>query len=98
MSKRPKNLDLNQLAKRIVDEAIGEEPITPEPKEKNQAAVELGKLGGRKGGKARAESLTAEKRSEIAKKAAQSRWATKQAEDEKKEQPFPPSKKKHIGA
>jgi hypothetical protein len=72
MSKRPKNLDLNQLAKRIVDEAIGEEPITPEPKEKNQAAVELGKLGGRKGGKARAESLTAEQRSEIAKIAAQS--------------------------
>lgn len=74
MSKRPKNLDLNQLAKRIVDEAIGDESITPEPKEKNQAAVELGKLGGIKGGKARSERLTPEQRSDIAKKASQKRW------------------------
>ena len=74
MSKRPKNSDFNQLAKRIVDEAIGDEPITPEPKEKNQAAVELGKLGGAKGGKARAEILTKERRLEIAKNAAQKRW------------------------
>jgi hypothetical protein len=48
---------------------------TPEkaPK-KNPAAVALGRLGGLKGGKARAKSLTAKERSEIAKKAAQSRW------------------------
>ena len=65
---------MNQLAKRIVDEATGEEPITPPPPEKNQAAVELGRLGGKKGGKARAENLTPEKRSEIARKAAQIRW------------------------
>jgi len=66
---------MKQLAKRIVDEATGEEPITPPPPQKNQAAVELGRLGGKKGGKARAESLTPEQRSEIAKKAAQKRWA-----------------------
>lgn len=65
-------MDLNQLAKRIVDEAIGEEPITPKPKEKNQAAVELGRLGG----KARSEKLTSEQKSEIAKKAALKRKAT----------------------
>ena len=74
MPKRSSRLDLNQLAKRIVDEATGEEPITPLPLEKNQAAVELGRLGGKKGGKARAEALTPEQRSEIARKAAQKRW------------------------
>lgn len=42
--------------------------------EKNRAAVELGRLGGRKGGKARAEKLTPEERSEIARKAANTRW------------------------
>lgn len=42
--------------------------------EKNPVAVTLGRLGGLKGGKARAEKLTSEKRSEIAKKAADSRW------------------------
>lgn len=42
--------------------------------EKNPAAVELGRLGGRKGGKARAEKLTAEQRKEIARKAAKARW------------------------
>lgn len=74
MTKRPKNLDLNQLAKRIVDEAIGEEPVEPTPAEKNQASVDKGRLGGLKGGKARADKLTDEQRSEIAKNAADSRW------------------------
>lgn len=45
------------------------------PKEKNPAAVALGKLGGAKGGKARAAKLSKKKRSEIAKKAAAARWA-----------------------
>ena len=71
--KRPK-LDANQLAKSIVDMATGETPIAPPPKEKNQAAVELGKLGGKKGGQARADKLTPEQRSEIAKIAAEARW------------------------
>jgi hypothetical protein len=44
------------------------------PAEKNPAAVALGRLGGLKGGKARAEKLSAKKRSEIAKKAATARW------------------------
>ena len=61
---------MNQLAKRIVDEATGEEPITPPPPQKNQAAVELGRLGGKKGGKARAEKLTPAQMSEIARTAA----------------------------
>lgn len=65
---------MNQLAKRIVDEATGEEEKTLPPPEKNQAAVELGRLGGKKGGKARAEALTPEQRSEIAKIAAEARW------------------------
>lgn len=74
MPKRSSKLDLSQLAKRIVDEATGEEPKTEPPPVKNEAAVELGKLGGKKGGAARAAVLTPEQRSEIAKKAAASRW------------------------
>lgn len=73
MSTRPKNLGVNELAKRILDEAIGDEPKTPAPV-KNAAAVELGRLGGKKGGAARAAKLTSEQRSEIAKKAAAGRW------------------------
>ena len=65
---------MNQLAKRIVDEATGEEPITPPPPQKNQAAVALGRLGGLKGGVARANVLSQERRSEIAKDAATKRW------------------------
>jgi len=41
---------------------------------KNPAAVALGRLGGLKGGKARAEKLSPEKRAQIAKKAAEARW------------------------
>jgi hypothetical protein len=70
MAKRPR--DANQLAKLIVDMSTGEAP-PPEPA-KNPAAVALGRLGGLKGGKARAKSLTPKKRSEIAKKAAKARW------------------------
>lgn len=73
-SSRPPRLDMNQLAKRILDEATGDEPKTPAPAPKNEAAVALGKLGGKKGGAARAAKLTAEQRSEIAKKAAAKRW------------------------
>jgi hypothetical protein len=76
--KRPRNV--NQLAKMNVDEATGQTPETPaeakpEQPEKNPAAVALGRLGGLKGGKARAEKLSARKRSQIAKKAAAARWA-----------------------
>jgi hypothetical protein len=74
MPTRSSRLDLNQLAKRIVDEATGEEPKTEAPPVKNQAAVELGKLGGKKGGAARAAKLTPEQKAEIARKAAAARW------------------------
>ena len=70
--KRPR--DVNQLAKAIVDIATGQEPEPKPEREKNPAAVALGKLGGAKGGRARAEALTPEQRSEIAKKAAAKRW------------------------
>lgn len=71
-SKRPPR-DANQLAKYILDVTTGEaEKI--EPPQKNPAAVALGKLGASKGGKARAEKLSAKKRKEIAKKAAEARW------------------------
>jgi hypothetical protein len=66
--------DLNQSAYDIVQQATGQVE-KPEEKEKNPAAVSLGRLGGLKGGKARATKLTPEKRKEIAKKAAQKRWA-----------------------
>lgn len=68
---------MNQLAKRIVDEATGEAEKTLPPPEKNQAAVELGRLGGKKGGKARAIKLAPEKRREIAQNAAKARWLKK---------------------
>lgn len=63
--------DINRLAKSIVDRATAERPAPPE---KNPAAVELGRLGGLKGGKARAKKLSKKRRSEIAKKAARARW------------------------
>lgn len=76
MTKKPKRpKDANKLAKLIVDMAT-EEPLESKQK-KNPAAVALGKLGGLKGGKARAAKLTPERRKEIAKKAAKSRWETK---------------------
>jgi hypothetical protein len=76
MPKRSSIKDVNQLAKRITDLATGN-PITEKPAvdpDKNPAAVALGRLGGLKGGKARAASLTPAKRKAIAKKAAQTRW------------------------
>lgn len=70
MSKNPKRpRDPNQLAKMIVDIATGEEE-NEKPQEKDLAAVALGK----KGGAARAKSLTPEERKAIAEKAAESRW------------------------
>ena len=72
---RSSKLDLNQIAKRILDEAIGEAPKTQPPPVKNEAAVALGRLGGKKGGLARDKALTPERKSEIAKLAAAKRWA-----------------------
>ena len=70
--------DPNELARRIVDEATGsvdpEEEAPEEKPTKNPAAVELGRLGGLKGGKARAKKLTPEQLSEIGRKGADVRW------------------------
>ena len=68
---------MNQLASSIVDAATGIEPEQPEDT-RNPAAVALGKLGGLKGGKARAASLTPEQRRDIAKNAAAKRWGKAQ--------------------
>ncbi|MEP7170510.1 MAG: histone H1 [Bacteroidota bacterium] len=70
--KRPK--DTNQLAKLIVDLATGAKDEEIKSSGKNVHAVELGRMGGLKGGKARAKALSAKKRKEIAKKAAKKRW------------------------
>jgi hypothetical protein len=70
--KRPR--DPLALAKMIGDIATGQTTDT-EPDTRNQAAVELGRLGGKRGGRARAEKMTPEQRREIAQKAAQKRWS-----------------------
>jgi hypothetical protein len=76
-------VDVNQLAHSIVARATGQrERLASLPggkKVKNKAAVELGRRGGLKGGKARADKLSAKRRRAIAKKAAAARWAKKQA-------------------
>ena len=74
-SKKKRPRDTNLLAKSIVDAATGNE-AEEEPGDtgKNPAAVALGRLGGKKGGKARAAKLSPERRQEIAKKAAAARW------------------------
>jgi hypothetical protein len=61
------------MAAGILAAVTGDAP-EPKPDTRNAAAVALGKLGASKGGKARAASLTAKKRKEIAKKAAKKRW------------------------
>ncbi|MCU0913887.1 MAG: histone H1 [Planctomycetes bacterium] len=77
--RRNERQDINLLAKSIVDQATGQKSQEGPPVDegKNPAAVYLGRLGGLKGGKARAEKLSAEQRKEIARKAAQTRWSTK---------------------
>jgi hypothetical protein len=72
-SKKKRLPDANVMAFNIVQAIAGETPA-PEPDGKNPAAVALGRLGGAKGGKARAAKLTATERSKIARKAAQIRW------------------------
>ena len=76
MAKHPKRpRDPNQLARLIVGIASGEvaqdkpAPLTP--------AQEFARSGGLKGGAARREALTPERRAEIARKAAESRWTRK---------------------
>jgi len=67
--------DTAQLAKMVVDMATGDAPPEVDPTTgKNPAAVALGRLGGLKGGNARAKGMTKRERSEAAKKAAKARW------------------------
>jgi len=73
-----KDHDFATVARKVVEQAIGEKldgsPLPDPNAGKNPAAVALGKLGGAKGGAARAAALSAHKRKAIAKKAAQARW------------------------
>lgn len=84
-SKARKREDTNEAAFRIIREATEEgdagkkaepekEPEEDERPPKNPNAVALGRLGGKKGGPARAKKLSPERRREIAKKAAEARW------------------------
>ena len=72
-SRTKKPADPNQLAASIVGEATNQPAM--ERRQKNPAAVALGRLGGLKGGKARARALSAKRRREIAHKAIVARWA-----------------------
>jgi hypothetical protein len=80
-SSKPKDHDFTTIAKRVVEQAIGEQwdgsPLPDKDAGKNPAAVALGKLGGAKGGRARAEKLSPAKRKAIAKKAATARWGSR---------------------
>jgi hypothetical protein len=77
-SSKPKDHDFAAVARRVVEQTIGEHldgtPLEDPNKGKNPAAVALGKLGGAKGGAARAAALSPAKRKAIAKKAAARRW------------------------
>lgn len=77
--KKKRSADVSEIAFSVVQQAISEIPkATEEPvKEKNSAAVALGRLGGLKGGKARAEKLSPEERKRIAQEAARARWGKK---------------------
>lgn len=80
-AKRPgtaKDHDFTTVARRVVEQAIGEKldgsPLEDKDAGKNPHAVALGRLGGAKGGSARAKALSGSRRSEIAKRAAATRW------------------------
>ena len=82
-SKKSRPTDISHLARAIVEEATGEsladhalpkDPPQKPTRKKNPAAVALGKLGGKKGGAARAKKLMPEQRKAIAQKAARARW------------------------
>jgi hypothetical protein len=77
-SSKPSDHDFATVARRVVEQAIGEHldgtPLEDPNMGKNPAAVALGKLGGAKGGAARAAALSPRKRKAIAKKAARARW------------------------
>ena len=69
--------DVNQMASNLIDAISGELPAEQPDSGKNPAAVALGRLGGLKGGNARAAKLSPKRRKAIAKKAADTRWKRK---------------------
>jgi len=83
MPKRSRKLDANETAHAVVQHVIAKHdpeaaPVKPaRRKRKNPAAVALGRKGGKKGGAARAASMTPEQRAESARKAANARWEQK---------------------
>jgi hypothetical protein len=80
MVKKKKQRDIAEIAYQTLKEVTQEsnQDNTPKPTlEKNPAAVALGRLGGLRGGPARAKRLSAKKRKEIAQKAAKARWIKK---------------------
>lgn len=78
MEKKKRPADISQLAYQIVQEATQEVKEEIPTKEKNPAAVALGRLGGLKGGRARAEKLSSKKLIAIARKAARARWGKRE--------------------
>ena len=74
-SRRPR--DPSQLAKHVIEIATGERNDEMSVGNKNPAAMALGRLGGLKGGKARAKKLSPRKRKQIATEAARARWGKK---------------------
>jgi hypothetical protein len=77
-----KDHDFATIARNVVEQAIGEHldgtPLENPNDRKNPAAVKAGKLGGKKGGPARAQVLTVEQKRQIAVKAAQARWKSRE--------------------
>ena len=80
-SSKPRDHDFVTVARSVVERSIGEkltgDPLDTEP-EKNPHAVASGRLGGKKGGRARAKALSREQRKAIAMKAALARWKSQQ--------------------
>jgi len=75
-SRKHRPTDLNSLAASIVADSVDEDKDATPDDGKDPAAVSLGRRGGLKGGRARAEKLTGEQRSELARSAARARWAS----------------------
>lgn len=92
--------DPNEAAASILAQVTGEVPKI-EPPPKNAAAVALGRLGGEKGGRARAKALTPEQRAESARKAAAARWGSGAAENDaitEKPRPKPGARNGILGS
>src|SRR5438105_6405830 len=92
--KRPR--DPNQLAKLIVDISTGQAQEQDPAEGKNAAAVALGRLGGVKGGRARAKKLSRVERVAIAQNAAKTRWAKTTARGAAAPAPSVPKKKVKV--